>query len=30
VRENLCKARLARLDRRWVAAMQARLARRPA
>jgi len=30
VRENLGKARLARVDRRWVAAMKARLARRPA
>ena len=30
VRENLGKARLARVDRRWVAAMKARLSRRPA
>jgi hypothetical protein len=30
VRENLGKARLARVDRRWVAAMRARLARRAA
>lgn len=30
LRENLGKARLARVDRRWVAAMKVRLARRPA